>query len=60
MRTNRTLYIIKSTSLLINQIGRDDGKEKIEGLEKTPGKKSLQGKTQVCRCMPVGATQALA
>lgn len=33
----------RATSLLIIQIGRDDGKEKIESLEKTPGKKSLQG-----------------
>lgn len=33
----------RATPLLIIQIGRDDGKEKIEGLEKTPGKKSLQG-----------------
>ena len=45
MGNNTLQTILKSTSLLINQIGRDDGKEKNKSLEKTSGKKSLQGKT---------------
>ena len=53
MKTTRTT-IFNTTSLLINLIDRDDGKDKKQTMAQTPCQEGLQGKTFRSWCMYVG------